>query len=92
MNPKSVFHQDKELVKWWVSVVHDPRFEKVSALVFASVAMDHPEHAPGAVSIFKAMNEFTEPQVIHAPFPSPGLIHETPKRIVEQPKTDKPKA
>ena len=91
MNPKSVFLEDKELVKWWVVIVRDSRFSKVAALALASLST-HPEKMPGAVAMLDMLEALPDPDFTSSPFPSPGLVHETPKRITDQPKTEKPKA
>ena len=94
MNPKSVFLEDKELVKWWVSVVHDPRFEKVAVLSIACICQRarNKDHMDGAGDVLDVMEHLADPLPSSTHFPSPGLVHETPKRITDQPKTDKPKA
>ena len=91
MNPKSVFLEDKELAKWWVNIARDSRFEKVAVLAVARLAITSilPNRVEGGIAILDIMREFTDPDPTSPPFPSPGLIHETPKRITE---TDKPKA
>ena len=89
MNPKAVFLEDKELVRWWVNVAHDSRFEKVSALAMASLATHNPADVLGALSFINTLSTFTDPDISSVPFPSPGLVHETPKRKTE---TEKPKA
>jgi hypothetical protein len=95
MNAKAVFLQDKDLVNWWVSVVHDSRYEKVMALGLATLAMKKPptEVLMGACELDTILTTFPDPDFTSKPFPSPGLVHEIPKRKTgTEPETDKPKA
>lgn len=93
MNPKAVFLEDKELVKWWVSVVHDSRWEKVGSLALATLAMRQSltiEQLTGATEFAKILLTLPDSVPVSTRFPSPGLIHETPKRIVDNPTQPSP--
>jgi hypothetical protein len=91
MNPKAVFLEDKELVKWWVSVVHDSRFDKVCTLAMASLATQKPPsgHLEGSLAFVDILVTFPEPVPTAAHFPSPGLVHDLPKRKTEESETKK---
>lgn len=86
MNPKAVFLEDKELVKWWVSVVHDSRFEKVCSLALAAYCHRVIDIAQlsGAQGMLDLLSTFSDSAPTVSRFPSPGLIHETPKRTIEE--------
>ena len=79
MNPKAVLLEDKELAKWWVSIVHDSRFNKVSTLAIAALATIRAEEVRGALTMLNILETFPNPEPKNTPFPSPGLVHEIPK-------------
>lgn len=83
---KTEFQRDKELVKWWVSVVKDDRFDKM--MVFVRSAMSElfltDVQWTGAKKVLNVLTDLVEPDPSPSQIPSPGLIHQlAPTKALE---------
>lgn len=86
---KQQFLKDKELAKWWASIVGDERFDKVCTYLRASVMEEAPskELISGVVQTLHILSTITQGEESFRDFPNPGLHHQAetskPKPIVE---------
>lgn len=89
MSPKSIFLKDKDLAKWWVSVAHDDRFEKVASFVLAEIALSAPNqpYLEGAKGVLDTMATISDNPVDLLDSVSPGMKHAV-ESMPERPKTE----
>lgn len=81
MNAKENFLRDKDLVKWWVSITHDPRYDAVvthARSMIMESAMERAEMV-GARHILGVLETMAETPDKAFEFPSPGVIHNVDK-------------
>lgn len=79
MNGANLLRRNKELAYWWVSVIHDDRFDQVIALARAEMAEEglETEKLLGANHAFNLIQTMTDNADYANEFPSPGLDHRT---------------
>jgi len=76
--PREHFLRQKELVKWWVSIVSDPRFDDVTLHARSEFAVMEPSSAElhGAHGMLAMLHSLAEAEEQPASFPTPGLHHD----------------
>lgn len=84
MSGKTLLQRDKELCKWFVSVIHDPRFEQVIGHVRTELCeADLPsDNLRGANHALALLQTITDNETGFDRVPGPGLDHRTPEQIL----------
>lgn len=90
MNPTTNFQRNRELVKWWVSIARDDRFELVitHAKAILMSNLKNSDQIQGVESLIATLETMTDNPEGDTPFPTPGLIHYLDSPSNRQ--TDKP--
>lgn len=91
---KDIFLKDKELVKWWVSVTHNDRFEAILTFARAEIMENRPtqDQMIGSELLIHTLSTLAETEAASFDFPNPGLHHMADSnRPRQEEKTVKPK-
>lgn len=77
MNASELLRRDKQLVEWWVGVVHNPQFDQVIAFVRAKLSEEpiEREQMLGVNKAIDTIRTISDGDESLQPFPSPGLTH-----------------
>lgn len=82
MATRDALLKEPELVKWWVTVCHDDRFEKLMTYAFGIVIESAPtrDQLIGMKLLEHALSTMTDNDPAPFSFPTPGLEHD-PDRV-----------
>ena len=76
----------QSLAEWWVSIVHDERFEMVMTCARAEsmeIGLSEPQ-TKGAEMMLATLLTLADSEIPFAEYPSPGLKHHMPVKGEEQ--------
>jgi hypothetical protein len=92
MSGQELLQRDKELLAWWISVIHDDRFERVMVHARAELSERTLDRAQmeGANLAFVTLCEIIESEPSGQFSPRPGIDHRSVAQILKDQKDKKP--